>query len=231
MAVVGVCEDDAPLRSLLVRVLSSVGHDVVVTATGGEAVRAFTKRTVDLLILDIGLPDSDGRDLCLALRGGGVSCPVLFLTARDGLHDKIAGFEAGADDYLTKPFEVEELRVRVTALLKRRTQQVPVGHPADGSADQPVAPGPRLDPARHALVHGAGEMALTPTEFRILARLMSAPGTVVRRSALVAAGWPHGAMVSDNTLDSYLRRLRTKLDALDHHRAITTVRGVGYRWR
>jgi two-component system response regulator MprA len=172
-----------------------------------------------VLVLDIGLPDADGRDLCLALRAAAVDAPVLFLTARDGLHDKVAGFEAGGDDYLTKPFEIDELRVRLEALLRRT--------PAP-TAEEPGAP--VLDPARHALVVGDVEVSLTPTEFRLLGRLMSEPATVVRRRALIAAAWPHGAMVSDNTLDSYVRRIRNKLEILDLE-GIATVRGVGYRWR
>jgi two-component system response regulator MprA len=199
-----------------------MGHEALVVATAGEALRAFVAKRPAVLVLDIGLPDADGRDLCLALRAAGVDAPVLFLTARDGLHDKIAGFEAGGDDYLTKPFELEELRVRLDALLRRTPAPAPeeVG-------------GPVLDPARHALLMGDHEVALTPTEFRLLGRLMSEPGSVVRRYALVAAAWPHGAIVSDNTLDSYVRRLRNKLEKLDDlpAAAITTVRGVGYRWQ
>jgi DNA-binding response OmpR family regulator len=217
--VIGVCEDEPALRSVLTRALRVMGHDPLVVATAGEALRAFTSRRPDALLLDIGLPDADGRDLCLALRAAGVDAPVLFLTARDGLHDKIAGFEAGGDDYLTKPFEIDEVRVRLDALLRRTSPS----SPAD--ADVPV-----LDPARHALVLDDVEVALTPTEFRLLGRLMSEPATVVRRHALVAAGWPHGAIVSDNTLDSYVRRIRNKLEPLALE-DITTVRGVGYRWR
>jgi len=196
-----------------------MGHEPVVVATAAEALRAFVSRRPDALVLDIGLPDADGRDLCLALRAAGVDAPVLFLTARDGLHDKISGFEAGGDDYLTKPFEIDEVRVRLDALLRR----TPAPTPEDPDA-------PVLDPARHALVLGEVEVGLTPTEFRLLGRLMSEPATVVRRHTLIAAAWPHGAMVSDNTLDSYVRRIRNKLEAVDLE-PITTVRGVGYRWR
>jgi two-component system response regulator MprA len=219
MAVVGVCEDEPALRSVLTRALRAMGHDPLVVATAGEALRAFVKQRPDVLVLDIGLPDADGRDLCLALRAAGVDGPVLFLTARDGLHDKVAGFEAGGDDYLTKPFELDEVRVRLDALLRRTPSPVP----ADPGA-------PVLDPARHALVVGETEVALTPTEFRLLGRLMGDPSTVVRRHALVAAAWPHGAIVSDNTLDSYVRRIRKKLEDVGLSE-ITTVRGVGYRWR
>jgi two-component system response regulator MprA len=196
-----------------------MGHDPVVVATAAEALRAFQRSRPSVMVLDIGLPDADGRDLCLALRAGGVDAPVLFLTARDGLHDKVAGFEAGGDDYLTKPFELDEVRVRIDALLRRTP-----------SSTEVTAPGPVLDPARHALVVGDTEVALTPTEFRLLGRLMAEPATVVRRHTLVAAAWPHGAMVSDNTIDSYVRRIRRKLEPLGVA-TITTVRGVGYRWQ
>jgi DNA-binding response OmpR family regulator len=219
VALVGVGEDDPALRSVLTRALRAMGHEPVVVATAAEALRAFERRRPEALVLDIGLPDADGRDLCLALRASGVDAPVVFLTARDGLHDKIAGFEAGGDDYLTKPFEIDELRVRLDALLRRT---------ASAAAQEPGAP--VLDPARHALVLGTQEVALTPTEFRLLGRLMADPATVVRRHALVAAAWPHGAMVSDNTLDSYVRRLRKKLEPLELSE-ISTVRGVGYRWQ
>jgi DNA-binding response OmpR family regulator len=217
--VVGVCEDDPALRSVLSRALRAMGHEPVVVATAAEALRAFPTSRPAVMVLDIGLPDADGRDLCVALRANGVRGPVLFLTARDRLHDKIAGFEAGGDDYLTKPFDLDEVRVRLAALL-RRTPDTAAG----------ATLGAVLDPARHALIVGDIEVSLTPTEFRLLGRLMADPSTVVRRQALVAAGWPHGAMVSDNTIDSYVRRLRRKLEPLGVA-SIRTVRGVGYRWQ
>ncbi|HEX4689026.1 MAG TPA: response regulator transcription factor [Nocardioides sp.] len=219
MPVVGVCEDEPALRSVLARAIRAMGHDPVMTATAAEALRLFAEKRPEVLVLDIGLPDADGRDLCVALRAAGIGVPVLFLTARDGLHDKIAGFEAGGNDYLTKPFELGEMRVRIEALLRRPRQ------PAAGSADGPV-----LDPARHALIVGDAAVTLTPTEFRLLRRLMAEPGVVVRRRALIAAAWPDGAVVSHNTLDSYIRRLRQKLDDLQAT-GISTARGVGYRWR
>jgi two-component system, OmpR family, response regulator len=219
VATVGVCEDEPALRSVLARALRNVGHEAVVVTTAAEAMRVFCASPPHLLILDIGLPDGDGRDLCLALRAAGVDSPVLFLTARDGLHDKVAGFEAGGDDYLSKPFELEELRVRTSALLRRVTVLSAV------APDQPL-----LDSSRHALTRGADEVELSPTEFRMLGRLMAEPGRVVRRHALIAAAWPMGGQVSDNTLDSYVRRIRRKLDILGGG-AIKTVRGVGYRWQ
>jgi two-component system OmpR family response regulator len=216
---VAVCEDDAALRSALVRAVKAAGHEAVIARTGGEALRTFLAVPVDVVILDIGLPDSDGRDVCLALRAGGLAAPVIFLTARDAVHDKVAGFESGADDYLTKPFELPELLARLQALARRAE----VGAaPAEGL---------RLDPARHAVSSGDQMIPLTPIEFRLLAKLLGNPGHVVRRHALIAAGWPLGAVVNDNTLDSYVARLRRKLDDLGDERTIATVRGVGYAWR
>jgi two-component system OmpR family response regulator len=218
VATVGVCEDEPPLRSVLTRGLRNLGHEPVAVATAAEALRAFRDSPPDVLLLDIGLPDGDGRDLAVALRAAGVRAPILFLTARDALHDKVAGFEAGGDDYLTKPFEFAELRVRLDALLRR------------APADVPEPDELTLDSVRHALVLGTREVELTPTEFRLMGRLMSEPGRVVRRRSLVAAAWPMGGQVSDNTLDSFVRRLRRKLDEIGGG-TITTRRGVGYRYR
>jgi two-component system response regulator MprA len=216
VARVVVCEDDPALRGLLRRALEGDGHSVVATADGAGLLGQL-EPVPQVVILDLGLPDADGRDVCLALRARGVDAPVLMLTALGGMHHKVSGFEAGADDYLTKPFDVPELLVRIRALLRRTTTAV--------TADEVV-----LDPASHEVRRGDAGEALTPTEFRLLGRLISVPGEVVRRHSLVAAGWPHGASVSENTLDSYLRRLRVKLERLGLADRVATVRGVGYRW-
>jgi two-component system response regulator MprA len=216
MARVAVCEDDRALRGLLRRALEGDGHSVVAAATGSELLAQLAP-VPEVVILDIGLPDADGRDVCLALRAHGVDAPVLMLTALGGMHHKVSGFEAGADDYLTKPFDIPELLVRIRALLRRTTVAV--------TAHEVV-----LDPTSHEVRRGDDGETLTPTEFRLLGRLISVPGEVVRRHALVAAGWPHGAQVSENTLDSYLRRLRVKLERLGVGGRVATVRGVGYRW-
>jgi two-component system response regulator MprA len=215
MARVLVCEDDAAVRSVVRRALERDGHQVLTAATGMQLLAQVTDETA-VVVLDLGLPDADGRDVCLSLRAGGCDAPVLMLTAMDGTHHTVSGFEAGADDYLTKPFDVPELLVRVRALLRRAT--------SSGVEDL------RLDPSRHAVVLGSATQDLTPTEFRILGRLVAGKGEAVRRHALVASGWPHGAHVSDNTLDSYVRRLRSKLAILDADARLVTVRGVGYRW-
>ncbi|WP_205648219.1 response regulator transcription factor [Actinomadura rubteroloni] len=211
-----MCEDDAAVRDVLKRVLEHDGHKVSVTATADHLLRRL-EPIPDLVVLDLGLPDADGRDVCPALRARGIDAPVLMLTALDGMHHKVSGFEAGADDYMTKPFDVPELLVRVRALLRRTTVR-------------PTPSGVVLDPAKHVVTHGSGSASLTPTEFRLLGRLISSHGDAVRRNALVAAGWPHGAQVSDNTLDSFVRRLRAKLGGLGAADHLVTVRGVGYRW-
>jgi len=169
-------------------------------------------------VIDIGLPDADGRDLSQALRARGIQTPVLFLTARDAVVDLIAGFDAGGDDYLTKPFAFGELVARLQALLRR------------GGGDEALqAAGLRLDPVSHSVSDGETTLPLTPTEFRLLARLLARPGEAVRRRDLVRAGWPYGAVVHANTLDVYVARLRRKLKRLVQTPEITTVHGVGYR--
>jgi two-component system OmpR family response regulator len=219
----GLCEDDDELRGVVREALEREGFRVVVTATGIEAVAAFAAAPPDVLILDVGLPDADGRDVCQALRARGVASPVLFLTARDALTDRLSGFHAGGDDYLTKPFALAELLVRVQALARRAA--------GGGAAAAPSAPGLVLDPAAHAIAHGDARVPLTPTEFRLLAALAARPGTVVRRATLVSAGWPDGAIVHDNTLDAYLARIRRKLREAGATEAIRTLRGVGYELR
>lgn len=214
---IGICEDDEDLRSVLTRTLRAEAFAVRATALGREAVRVFSAEPPDLLVLDIGLPDADGRDVCQALRAHGVEVPVLFLTARTQLADRLAGFHAGGDDYLAKPFAVAELIVRINALLRRTSPQ-----PTVAIADL------RLDPAQHAMSRDDRTEPLTPTEFRLMAVLARRAGAVVRRRELVQAAWPDGAIVHDNTLDAYVARLRRKLRDLQAPEQLVTVRGVGY---
>jgi len=213
-----VVEDDTDLRRLLQRGLEEDGLQVHAVATGSELLAEIDSRPPDALVIDIGLPDADGRDLCQALRARGVQAPVLFLTAKDALVDRLSGFDSGGDDYLTKPFAFAELSARLHALLRRA-----------GSTGTVEAAGLVLDPLSHSLIAGDRTKPLTPTEFRLLARLLANPGEAVRRRDLVRAGWPHGAFVRENTLDAYVARLRRKLRALPAAPSIRTVHGVGYR--
>ena len=213
-----VVEDDDELRSLLVRGLREEGFSPEAVASGKELLDRFETSKPDVLVIDIGLPDADGRDLSQALRARGVQTPVLFLTARDAVVDRIAGFDAGGDDYLTKPFAFTELVARLRALLRR------------GGGDEALeAEGLRLDPVSHSVSDGETTVPLTPTEFRLLARLLARPSEAVRRRDLVRAGWAYGAVVHQNTLDVYVARLRRKLKQLGRPPEITTVHGVGYR--
>jgi two-component system response regulator MprA len=212
-----VVEDDADLRRSLERGLREEGFDVRSVASGAAALEAAAAEP-DLLVIDVGLPDADGRDVCQALRARGSTAPVLFLTARDALTDRLAGFNAGGDDYVTKPFHFDELVVRIRALLRRA-----------GSEPSTTVGGLRLDPVRHAAACGDSEVSLTPTEFRLLAAMVARPGDALRRRELVQIAWPAGAIVHDNTLDQYVARLRRKLRDLGGEAEIVTVHGVGYR--
>jgi two-component system response regulator MprA len=212
-----VVEDDPELRSLLLRGLGEEGFEVQAVGDAASAM-AHVEEVPDGLVIDVGLPDADGRDLCQALRARGVEAPVLFLTARDAVTDRLAGFSAGGDDYVTKPFHFDEVVARLRALLRR------------SGADASTTVGElRLDPVAHSISGDDGEASLTPTEFRLLAALAGHPGAVVRRRELVRAAWPEGAIVHDNTLDQYVARLRRKLREVSARAAIATAHGVGYR--
>jgi len=221
MARVGLCEDDPAIRRVVLKSMQFAGHDVVMTHNGSEAVRLFgPDLALGAVILDIGLPDADGRDVCQALRSNGQLAPVMFLTALGTVHDKLSGFSVGADDYLPKPFDPLELVARVEVLVRRGC--------AASSSDRVEL---LLDPARHSMTCNGREVMLTPTEFRMLAAITSQPGQVVRRRAIAAAAWPHGGHVSENSIDSYIRRIRKKLSEIGAPEELTTVRGVGYTLR
>ncbi|MGX1542650.1 response regulator transcription factor [Streptomyces adustus] len=213
-----VVEDDHALRDVLVRGLREEEFRPVPAADGATALRLADSGGLAAAVLDVGLPDADGRDVCQAMRANGFVAPVLFLTAHHRLADRLSGFSAGGDDYLPKPFHLAELVARLRAAVRRA-----------GPAPSAAAGDLVLDAVRHTFtVHGS-RVELTPTEFRLLAALMSAAGDIVRRRELVRAGWPEGAQVSDNTLDQYLTRLRRKLRDAGSRLTVTTVRGIGHR--
>ena len=212
-----VVEDDHALRDVLGRGLRDGGFDTVPARDGATALR-LAGDGIDAAVLDVGLPDADGRDVCQAIRANGFLAPVIFLTAHHHLTDRLAGFAAGGDDYLPKPFHLTELAARLRAALKRAGPG-----PADTAGDLV------LDPVAHSLTVRGLRVALTPTEFRLLAALMTASGAIVGRRELIRAGWPEGAQVSDNTLDQYLTRLRRKLRDGGSELTVTTARGIGHR--
>jgi two-component system OmpR family response regulator len=217
VSTVGICEDDVRILGVLQEALTREGHRCLTVRTGSEAVAQWSDRgDLDVIVLDIGLPDADGRDVCQALRTAGQHAPVLFLTARSALTDLVSGYAAGGDDYVAKPFALKEVLLRVEALTRRRP------------ARTETSEGLRLDPSRFALRLGEDEVRLSPTEYRMFAALASHRGEIVRRRDLVAAAWPDGAYVSENTVDSYVRRIRTRLADVGANDAVVTIRGVGY---
>src|SRR2546423_857480 len=214
-----IVEGDATLRETLLRSLSAEGFAARAVSSGRELVERVLDAEPDALVIDIGLPDGDGRDVCQALRARGVGCPVLFLTARAALTDRLSGFSAGGDDYVTKPFDIDEVVARLGALLRRAAPAASA--PSDGAL--------ALDPSEHTVSLGADTQELTPTEFRLLGALTARAGRAISRRDLIRTAWPHGAIVQDNTLDVYIARLRRKLAELDAAPAIKTLHGVGYR--
>jgi DNA-binding response OmpR family regulator len=214
-----VVEDDHGLRDVVARVLREHGFTVVTAVDGASALRTAAAGDFDATVLDIGLPDADGRDVCQAMRAAGMTSPILFLTARGEVGDRLSGFAAGGDDYLAKPFHIAELVARLEVAVRRSAG----GAPTEDVGDL------RADPATHDLTGPTGKTALSPTEFRLLTRLLAPPRAVVRRQELVAAAWAHGSFVADNTLDQYVAKLRRKLREVGTSQRIVTVRGVGYR--
>ncbi len=213
-------EDDAPLGRVLVRGLTEEGHAVDHAATFAAASELLSLNEYDLVVLDLGLPDGDGIDLCRAIRDDGSGTPVLVLTARDGLSDKVIGLDAGADDYLTKPFAYPELAARVRALLRRpREMRGPVLE----------ASGIRLDPAAHTVWRHSIMVPLTPREFSLLEYLLAKAGQVCRREVLLEHVWDANYDGLSNVVDVHIANLRRKLELPGERDPIETIRGVGYR--
>ena len=213
-------EDDASLGKVLVRGLVDQGYAVDHVTSAAAAEEATGINDYDLVVLDLGLPDGDGVDVCRAMRESGDQTPVLMLTARDGLSDKVAGLDAGADDYLPKPFAYPELAARVRALLRRPPG---MSNPILESGDV------TLDPAAHTVFRGAILVPLTAREFSLLEYLMRHAGTVCRREDLLEHVWDAHYDGLSNVVDVHIANLRRKLDVPGLDDPIQTVRGVGYR--
>ena len=218
-------EDDDGIATPLAAALRGDGHEVVRVATGGDAVRAAADG-VAAVVLDLGLPDMDGVEVCRRLRSVAPGTPVLMLTARTSEADVVVGLDAGADDYVTKPFRLAELLARLRALLRRTAAEgARTGHRVVSAQDV------RVDvDARRAWV-GERELDLTPKEFDLLALLVSEAGTVVDRERIMRDVWDTNWFGSTKTLDMHVSWLRRKLgDDANDPRYVTTVRGVGLRF-
>lgn len=214
-----IVEDDRKVASFLRRGLEEAGYAVDVAGDGEEGVAMARDRVHDLVVLDLMLPRLDGITVLRKLRAGRVETPVLLLTARDAVEDKVLGLDAGADDYLTKPFAFEEFLARVRAMLRRG----PAGQPAVLRVADLT-----LDPATRMVRRGNARIDLTPREFGLLEYLMRHPGQVLTRTQIAQHVWDYNFDSMTNVIDVYITYLRKKVDAGRSPKLIHTVRGVGY---
>ena len=215
-----VVDDEPAVREAVERALRLDGHDVAVAVDGGEALDTLAEQPADAVVLDVLMPRVDGLELCRRIRDGGDRTPVLMLTARDAVSDRVAGLEAGADDYLVKPFALEELLARVRALLRR---SVP------GADPRPLRfADVELNPVSHEVRRGTRRIELTRTEFLLLELFLRHPRQVLTRSLIFENVWGYDFGPTSNSLEVYMGYLRRKTEAGDEPRLLHTVRGVGY---
>jgi DNA-binding response OmpR family regulator len=243
-----VVEDDERIAAPLLRALQREGYAAEHLAEGGPAIERVRAGDVDLVLLDLGLPDLDGIDVCRTIRGDGFAGGVVILTARDGELDRVVGLDSGADDYLPKPFTLAELLARARAVLRRAAPREQAPPAAGATGDTPAGtardPGPGAPATPPAAGPGQGlvvdrgarrvwvrdeELALTPKEFDVLALLGTEPGTVLTRERLISDIWDENWFGSTKTLDTTMGRLRQKLEDLGAPVRIVTVRGIGFR--
>lgn len=215
-----VIEDDKAMAGLLKKGLEEENHIVSVAYDGREGLDFVQSYEFDVIVLDWMLPGMDGIEIARRLRRSGDAAPILMLTAKDAVPDIVKGLDAGTDDYLTKPFSFVELLARLRALGRRSTAKPPVSllEIADLS----------LNPNTHQVFRGKREIHLTPTEYRLLEFLVRRPGRVASRQAIIEAVWGIGAEIEENTLDAFVRLLRTKVDQGHKQKLIHTARGFGY---
>jgi two-component system response regulator MprA len=215
-----IIDDDRALRDALRRALTLAGYAVDAAVAGEAGLAQIAEHPPDAVLLDVGLPGVDGLEVCRRLRAAGDRVPVLMLTARDAIEDRIDGLDAGADDYLVKPFDVGELKARLRALLRRVNDDGADGPPAFGEL--------RLDPARHGLVVGERFAELTRTEYLLLELLLRNPRQVLRHELIYDRVWGYDFGPASNALRVYIGYLRRKLAAAGAPPLIQTVHGVGY---
>jgi two-component system response regulator MprA len=218
-----VVDDDLAVRDSLARTLKFEGHDVETAGDGRDALAVIREREPDAVILDVSMPVLDGLETCRRLRAGGVLVPVLMLTARDSVGDRVAGLDAGADDYLVKPFALQELLARLRALLRRSVISAP---PGDNGVL--ASAGIRMDTRTHEVWRGDRPLHLTRTEFAILEAFLRHPRLVLTRTALFDQVWGYDFGEGSNSIHVYLGYLRRKLEAEGEPRVLHTVRGVGF---
>ncbi len=214
-----VVDDEPAVRTSLDRALRMAGYDVALAEDGEAALDVLSGGGQDAVVLDVAMPGVDGLEVCRRLRASGDRTAVLMLTARDAVDDRVAGLDAGADDYLVKPFALRELQARLRALLRRAE---PGGSPTLSLADL------TLDVPAHTVRRGAREIELTRTEFSLLQLFLEHPGQVLTRSQIFERVWGYDFGATSNTLGVYVGYLRRKLEAAGEPRLLHTVRGLGY---
>ena len=216
-----IVEDNEAVRSAIRRALTARGHEIIEAATASEG-RMAVDDSVEAIVLDVNLPDGSGFDVCRALRESGVGAPILMLTARDAVADRVEGLDAGADDYLVKPFATVELDARLRAIARRSLAD------PDRGDEVLEAAGVRMDLASHTVSRDGDAVDLTRTERLLLELFLRNPDRVLTRDVILDRVWGMDAQTSSNGVEVYVGYLRRKLEADDRPRLIETVRGVGY---
>jgi two-component system OmpR family response regulator len=215
-----VVDDEPTILELLAGTLRFAGFDVLTAVSGAEALRSAAAAKPDLILLDVMMPDCDGFDVIRRIRAGGPRVPVIFLTARDSVHERVTGLSLGGDDYVTKPFSLDEVLARIRAVLRRSR-----GEPEAGSGL--VVADLELDEDSHQVWRAGTEVALSPNEFKLLRYLMVNAGRVLSRAQILDHVWDYSFDGDGNIVESYICYLRRKLDR-GEPRLIHTIRGIGY---
>ncbi|WP_261565437.1 response regulator transcription factor [Frankia gtarii] len=223
-----VVDDDAAVRESLERSLRFEGYEVRTAVDGADALDAVGRDQPDIVVLDVMMPRIDGLETCRQLRARGDDVPVLMLTARDGLADRVSGLDVGADDYLVKPFALEELFARLRALTRRAALAARAGGPGAMPDSVLRYGGVDLDQASRQVTRGERELTLTKTEFELLELFLSHPRQVLSRSMIMERVWGYDFGPTSNSLEVFVSYLRRKLEAGGEPRLLHTVRGVGY---